>query len=182
MNVYSIQTGLLDRVALLVIPKAEQTMDGAERFIGDGSPITWTCPQRLAYDSERRRKVLPRADISPFLPGSLVLNANAHKALGPFLSRFGQFLPLVIDGETQYFFNATTLRDCIDQEASQRRRGGAVGKEAFIDSAIPLEPAVFKDPATAATRLYTNEAGKATLEATAAAAGIEGLLFKRAGL
>ena len=157
-------------------------MDGAERFIGDGSPITWASPQRLEYYSERRRKVLPRADISPFLPGSLVLNAKAHEALGPLLSAFGQLLPLDIDGERQYFFNATTLLTCIDREASTKRIGLVVAKEAFIEKAIPLEPAVFKDPATAATRLYTNEAGKAALEAAAAAAGVEGLLFKRAGL
>ena len=182
MNVYEIKTGLLDRVALLVIPEKELTLDGAQPFAGRGRPLSWARPRRLAYEAEPRENVLPRADISPFLPGSLVLNAKAHEALEPMLCTFGQLLPLDVDGERQYFFNATTLLTCIDREASTKRIGLVVAKEAFIESAIPLEPAVFKDPATAATRLYTNEAGRLALEQAAAAAHVEGLLFKRAGL
>lgn len=182
MNVYEIKTGLVDRVALLVIPEAEQTLDGAERFLGDGCPLSWPTPPRLTYYAEPRKKALPRADISPFLPGSLVLNGKAANALGPWLSKFGQLLPVEVDGETQYFFNVTTLLSCIDAAASERRPGGAVGKEAFIQTAIPTEPTVFKDPATASTRLYANEGGRKALEDAAAASNVQGLLFKRAGL
>lgn len=182
MNVYEIKTGLVDRVALLVIPESEQTLDGAERFLGDGLAISWTRPQRLTYYAEPKKKALLRADISPFLPGSLVLNEKASRALGSFLSRFGQLLPVDIDGETQYFFNATTVLPCIDRPASQTRPGGAVGREAFIESAIPLEPTIFKDAATASTRLYANSAARQELEDAAAAAGVVGLVFKQAGL
>jgi len=182
MNVYEIKTGLVDRVALLVIPEAEQTLDGAERFLGDGQDISWSQPQRLTYYSEPKQKALPRADVSPFLPGSLVLNEKAKQALGPLLSRFGQLLPVDVDGETQHFFNATTVLRCIDRSTSQTRPGGAVGKEAFIESAIPLEPTIFKDPATASTRLYANSTARQELESAAAAAGVVGLVFKQAGL
>ena len=182
MNVYEIKTGLVDRVALLVIPEAEQTLDGAERFLGDGQEISWPQPQRLTYYSEPKKKALPRADVSPFLPGSLVLNEKAKQALGPLLSRFGQLLAVDVDGETQHFFNATTVLRCIDRSTSQTRPGGAVGKEAFIDSAIPLEPTIFKDPATASTRLYANSAARQELEDAAAAASVVGLVFKQAGV
>ena len=182
MNVYEIKTGLLDRVALLVIPEAEQTLDGAERFLGDGRDISWPQPQRLTYYSEPKKKALPRADVSPFLPGSLVLNEKAKQALESLLSRFGQLLPVDVDGETQHFFNATTVLRCIDRSTSQTRPGGAVGKEAFIESAIPLEPTIFKDPATVSTRLYANSAARQELEDAAAAAGVSGLVFKQAGL
>jgi hypothetical protein len=182
MNVYEIKTGLVDRVALLVIPEAEQTLDGAERFLGDGQTISWAQPPRLTYYAEPKKKALPRADISPFLPGSLVLNAKAVKALGGFLSGFGQLLPIDVDGETQHFFNATTVLPCIDRAASQTRPGGAVGKEAFIESAIPHEPTVFKCAETASTRLYANESARQALEEAAASAGVVGLLFKQAGL
>jgi len=176
MNVYEIETGLVDRVALLVIPEAEQTLDGAERFLGDGQDISRPEPQRLTYYSEPKKKALPRADVSPFLPG------KAKQALGSLLSRFGQLLPVDVDGETQHFFNATTVLRCIDRSTSQTRRGGAVGKEAFVESAIPLEPTIFKDPATASTRLYANSAARQELEDAAAAAGVSGLVFKQAGL
>jgi hypothetical protein len=182
MNVYEIKTGLVDRVALLVIPEAEQTLDGAERFLGDGQNIAWPQPQRLTYYCEPKKKALPRADVSPFLPGSLVLNEKAQQALGSLLSRFGQLLPVDVDGETQHFFNATTVLHCIDRSTSQTRPGGAVGKEAFIESAIPIEPTIFKDPATASTRLYANSAARQELEDAAAAAGVSGLVFKQAGL
>jgi hypothetical protein len=182
MNVYEIKTGLVDRVALLVIPEAEETLDGAERFLGDGQAITWTQPPRLTYDVDPKKKTLPRADISPFLPGSLVLSAKAVQALGGFLSGFGQLLPMDVDGETQHFFNATTVLSCIDRAASQIRPGGAIGKEAFIKSAIPHEPAVFKSAETASMRLYANEPARQALEEAAAADGVVGLLFKQAGL
>lgn len=182
MTVWEIKTGLSDQVATLVIPEADQVIGSMKRFGGDGTPLQWPTPQRLEPFVEKRKARKPLGDVSPFLPGALVLSASACDALRPFLSKFGQLLELDVDGSAQYFFNATNLVDCIDRERSERRPGGVIGKEAFIEGAVPAEAAVFKDPATARSRLYANEAGKLTLEAAAAEAGIQGLLFVRAGL
>lgn len=182
MTVWEIKTGLSEQVATLVVPEADQVIGSMKRFGGDGSLLQWPKPLRLEPLVEKRKARKPLGDVSPFLPGALVLSGQACEALRPFLSKFGQLLELDIEGQTHFFFNATNLVDCIDRERSEQRPGGVVGKEAFIEGAVPMEPAVFKAPATARSRLYVNEAGKLTLESAAAQAGIRGLLFVRAGL
>ena len=182
MTVWEIKTGLSDQVASLVIPEADQVIGSMKRFGGDGSPLEWSKPLRLEPLADKRKARKPLGDISPFLPGALVLSSSARDALGPFLSNFGQLLELDVEGHARYFFNVTNLVDCVDRERSERRPGGVVGKETFIESAVPAEAAVFKDPATARSRLYVNETGKKMLEAAASAGGIHGLLFVRAGL
>jgi len=182
MTVWEIKTGLSGQVATLVIPEADQVIGSMKRFGGDGALLQWTKPQRLEPLVEKREARKPLGDVSPFLPGALVLSSRACAALRPFLSGFGQLLELDVEGQTHFFFNATNLVDCIDRERSERRPGGVIGKEAFIESAVPAEAAVFKAPATARSRLYANEPGKRALEAAAAQAGIRGLLFVRSGL
>lgn len=182
MTVWEIKTGLSEQVATLVIPEADQVIGSMKRFGGDGSLLQWSKPQRLVPFVEKRKARKPLGDVSPFLPGALVLSGPACEALRPFLAKFGQLLELEVEGRAHYFFNATNLVDCIDHERSERRPGGVVGKEAFIEGAVPGEAAVFKDPATARSRLYANDAGKLALEAAATAASIHGILFVRAGL
>ena len=52
---------------------------------------------------------------------------------------------------------------------------GAITSEAFYDLNVPREPAVFKDPLTASTRIYVNDPGRDLLESLAAKAGLSGL-------
>lgn len=180
--VWELMAGRSETVATLVIPEEDQTLTVMKRFGGDGSPLRWRRPPRLEAYSYRSRKPRPLGDIGPFLPGTLVLGEKAHAALGPFLARFGQLLPIDVGGVPHWFFNATHLVSCIDPAHSEPYTTGTIGKEAFIDAAIPTEAAVFKDPLTARARLYANEAGRRALEALAAMAGVRGLLFVRAGL
>ena len=182
MTVWEIKAGPADRTAMLVVPPSEQAIGTMRRFGGNGEVLHWQDRPRLQVHVDKRRKRLPRSDVSPFVPGALVLNARAFAALGGFLADFGQLLELDVDGAVEYFFNATRLVSCIDRERSETRPGGTVGREAFLPAAIPSEPAVFKDPATARSRLYTNDAGKRALEDAAAAHAVSGLLFMRAGL
>jgi len=182
MTVWEIKAGPADRVAMLVVPQAEQVMGAMKRFGGNGNVLHWHERPKLQVYADKRRKRLPRSDVSPFVPGALVLNSKAFATLGGFLADFGQLLELDVDGEVEYFFNATHLVPCIDRERSETRPGGTVGREAFLANAVPSEAAVFKDPATARSRLYTNDAGKRTLEDVAAAHSVSGLVFTRAGL
>ena len=153
-----------------------------KRFGGDGSTLTWRKPPRLEANNDGRKKPRPLGDLGPFLPGALVLGAKAHDALGPFLSRFGQLLKLDVDGVPHWFYNVTHVVSCIDRARSEQRAGSTIGKEAFIEAAVPAEAAVFKDPVTARARIYVNERGRQALEEAATQAGVQGLKFVRAGL
>lgn len=42
-------------------------------------------------------------------------------------------------------------------------------------SRIPAEPSIFKNPATARSRIYINDAGKAVVDRIIAAAGLTGI-------
>lgn len=181
MTVWQIYTDLSDKVASLVIPEAERTAATTKRFGGDGSPLRWRKPPRLEAYSYGRKKPMPLGDIGPFLPGALVLSERARDAIGPFLSQFGQLLPLQVEGIPHWFFNVTNLVHCIDKESSEPYVPGTVDKEAFIEAALPAEPSVFKDPLTAKARIYVNDSGRRVLEDAMASARIKGLMFLRTG-
>ena len=182
MTIWQLTTGLSDQVASLVIPEADQTLGAMKRFGGDGSTLTWQQPIRVEANSDGCKTPKSLGDLAPFLPGGLVLGEKARAALGPFLSQFGQLLELDVDGVPHWFFNVTHLVSCIDRMRSEQRPGGTIGKEAFIDAAVPTEASVFKDPITARARIYVNDGGKLALEESAARAEIQGLRFLRAGL
>jgi len=130
---------------------------------------------------KRRKHPKPRSDLSPFWPGALVLNARAFEALGDFLGNFGQLLELDVDGHTEHFFNCTHLVPCIDVDKSEKRAAGTIGKEVFDVSRIPSAPAVFKEPLTARSRIYVNDAGRAELDKRIRASAVTGMSFRCAG-
>lgn len=181
MNVWQLKAGPADRLAMLVLPEADQVIGAMAQFGGDGRPLRWAAPPRLQFHTEPRRKSLPRGDVSPFLPGALVLNAKAHAALGVFLEHFGQLLPVAVDDDVAYFFNATNVIDCIDRERSQLRPGGTIGREVFRADVIPTESLVFKAPETTRSRIYANAAAKQVLEGAVTAHAITGLQFVQVG-
>ncbi|MEO8998606.1 MAG: hypothetical protein ABI227_09240 [Rhodanobacter sp.] len=162
MKVWELRNGLVNETATLVYANEDEMRSGM--FDAQGAALTWTHRPTLEVFAEpRRKKPKPRADISTLRPGALVLNGKAFAALGDFLSRFGQLLALDCDGATEYFYNVTTLIDCIDPEHSVKRASGSIAREAFVEQALPREPAVFKDPLTAKTRIYVNDAARSIL-------------------
>jgi hypothetical protein len=86
-------------------------------------------------------------------------------------------LALDCDGATEYFYNVTTLIDCIDPARSVKRSSGSIAREAFVEQALPHEPAVFKDPLTARTRIYVNDAARDLLQRLIDAAALTGTEF-----
>jgi hypothetical protein len=96
-------------------------------FDADGKLQDWMHRPAVEFTVDpRKKKPKARADVSAFVPGALVLNEKANVALGPFLSQFGQLLELHCGGEILYFFNATTLIDCVDLKHSEKRRSGSI--------------------------------------------------------
>ena len=108
-------------------------------------------------------------------PGALVLDVSAKLALGSFLSRFGQLLELHHEGEVLWFYNVTNLVGCVDLEKSRKRPSGTIAMEAFDESQVPPEAAVFKDPVMAHGRIYVNDAGRVEIERIVAHAGLTGI-------
>ena len=101
MTVWEIKAGPADRMAMLVVPQAEQVMGAMKRFGGNGNVLHWHERPKLQVYADKCRKRLPRSDVSPFVPGALVLNSKAFATLGGFLADFGQLLELDVDGEVE---------------------------------------------------------------------------------
>ncbi|HTV87031.1 MAG TPA: hypothetical protein VME63_16645 [Dyella sp.] len=150
-----------------------------DQFSDDGSMMRWNRrPKLQPYVDKKRKKQKPRADISPFRPGSLALNAKAHDALGDFLGQFGQLLEIDVLGEVEYYYNVTNVIASVDLDRSDVVPGGFVKKPAFNESSIPAQATVFKDAAVLSS-IYVNDAAKFELEERIAASGITGMGFKQ---
>ena len=153
----------------------------AEKFDVDGRALDWPSRPVVRYaDTGSRRKKqapLPVADVAAIGGGAFVLSKRANAVLGPFLSQFGQLLEVQTAGgaEFRFFYNVTTLVKCVDVEASEKYSFGAVRNEVFYDINVPRVAAVFKDPSTVRTRMYTNDAGKELLQRLAAENALKGL-------
>ena len=178
MSVWEIRPGAINDHAPLVVVDEKDAEDRI--FVPNGKDKDWMSRPLARFDAKKRgKKTLEPADVSSFYPGVLVLNAKARAAMGGFLSRFGQLLELDIPGGFRYYYNCTTLIECIDLDASQVDEDGILILEAFDDSKVPSEPTVFKDPRTAKIRIYVNDQAKALIEEWTAEAGISGLEIVR---
>jgi hypothetical protein len=150
-------------------------------FAPNGKPKDWAVPPRIKpFIEKRRKKAKPRADLSYLIAGSITLNEKAYQALKDFLLPFGQLLELNCEGGIEYYYNVTNLVPCIDYERSVKT-GTSVIKAVFLPDAVPEAPLIFKDPYTAGTRIYLNQAGKEKFEKLCADAGLFGARFVEAG-
>lgn len=174
MRVWELRAGDVDDYAM-VVPAIEDVA----RFNVNGLPLDWMSPPVIEYADSRSRgkKKRPEADVATPGAGALVLSQRAVDALGEFLGRFGQLLRVQTAGgaEFRHFYNVTNLVKCVDVRRSDKDATGAITTEVFYDLNVPREPAVFKDPLTASTRLYVNDPGRELLERLAAETSLTGL-------
>ena len=174
MAIWELRCGSVNDFAMLANVDRQDALAGL--FDADGKEQDWMHRPAVEFVAEpRKKKQKPRADVIAFVPGAMVLNEKADKALGPFLSQFGQMLELHCAGETLYFYNATNMIDYVDAGKSERRRSGSIAMEAFFEDSVPEEPAVFKDPLMAPIRIYVNDAEKAEVERIVADARLTGI-------
>lgn len=180
MSIWELRFSGINEYALL-IPSDDEDTDLFGIFGTNGMSKHWPVPPRVEPALEKRSKApKPRADISCLIPGAIILNQKAYSALNEFLLPFGQLLELDCKGEVEYFYNVTKQISCIDYEQSEKK-GKSVIKEVFLTDALPSAPLIFKDPYTAKSRIYLNDAGKAKFEGLATAAGVFGARFVEAG-
>ena len=176
MKVWELRAADVNDFSALLSVDRQDMMSGL--FDADGLMQDWAHRPAVEFRVEKRKKVQkPRADVSLFMPGALVLDEKAHSALGDFLSRFGQLLELHVQGtgETLYFYNVTNLIDCIDMAASETLSDGGIVLEAFRAAALPGGPAIFKDARTAPARIYINDPGKEFFDRLVSHGGITGV-------
>jgi len=174
MRVWELRAGDVDDFSMIV-----PAIEDVDKFDVNGQRLDWKSPSVIEYADSRSRskKKRPVADVATPGAGALVLSQRAVDALGEFLGRFGQLLLVQTAGgdEFRHFYNVTNVVRCVDVERSDKDATGAITTEAFYDINVPREPAVFKDPLTASTRLYTNDLGRELLERLARDAGLTGL-------
>ena len=133
MRLWEITTGLIDRAAMLVVADDyesdfERSKELAKRFDLSGAPLYWSERPKLGvFVDKRSKKPKPRADISPFKPGALVLSEKAYQALNDFLSPFGQLLEVEVEGHVEYYYNVTNMISCLDRAKSTIQPFGFCG-------------------------------------------------------
>ena len=183
MTVWELRNANVNDFAILVLPVEDEEIDADKVFGGTGAPLKWRKKRQLDIFVEPRRKTAkPRADVSAFMPGALVLNERAVSVLGRFFEAFGQLLPVIVGGQEEYFYNVTNVVRCVDVGRSQKRPEGTIAKEAFDEACVPTGAAIFKDPSTAPVRIYVNEAGKDLLSALIAGARLTGVEMVAVGM
>lgn len=174
MSIWELRCAAVNDYAMLVPLDRDDVEE--ETFEVNGVRKHWVDRPLLGFHVEKGRKTQkPRADVGLLIPGVLVLNEKASGVLGEFLSAFGQLLEVDCHGEIRYFYNVTCIIECVNKANSSLFADGGIMLEAFDDSAIPVEAAVFKDPLTAPVRIYVNDAGKRLIEELAGDAQLTGI-------
>ena len=175
MAVWEIRPGDMDNRPVLVAGDKSDVAKGVFDF--EGQPKDWMHrpPVELFSRVKAKSKLREPGNVMAFMAGTFVLDAKARAAIGGFLSRFGQLLELHHGGETLYAFNCTNVVKCVDQEKTRRDEFGTVNLEAFDEAKVPKAASVFKDPTTAAIRIYANDAAKEAIERLSSDAGVSGI-------
>jgi len=172
MNVWGLRCANINDYSM-VVPASE--LDSL-----DGKPLDWKfIPVVKDADSRSKGKKTQRpvADVATFGPGAFGLNQRASDALGAFLGQFGQLLEVQTAGGAEFrkFHNVTNIVKCVDLEQSEKSDSGGIWAEVFYDIDVPRSAAVFKDPPTAAIRMYTNDAGREPIERIVKEAALSGV-------
>lgn len=183
MSLWEITTSLIDKAAMLIVAdddasNFERSKELAKRFDLSGAPLHWIERPKLGvFVDKGSKKPKPRADISPFKPGALVLSEKAYQALSDFLSHFGQLLEVDVEGHVEYYYNVINIISCLDRAKSKIQPFGFVESTVLNEAAVPKTPTIFKDSAIQ-TSIYVNDAGKTLLEERLAEHGVSGMGFR----
>jgi hypothetical protein len=186
MSVWEITNKWMNDVAMLTHPDdiefdPEQSVSFWKQFDGNGGLLEWReRPRLVVMIEEGRKKRPPRADISSFTAPGLVLNEKARSALASFLLKFGQLLEIEVEGDVEYYYNVTNVVPSLDRDRSEIWPTGYVERPVFSSSAVPKDPAVFREPSIS-SRLFVNDEAKEVLDRIIAEHKLIGMSFKKWG-
>lgn len=138
------------------------------QFDGQSKSKKWDMhnpPQMLLQSYEQNQKnvdgkmrIVP--DIGNFNPGDIILSKMAAERLENFWLRFGELLPLDVEGVTYFYYNVTNvIENAVDFEKSIKGRRGQLRRPAFIADAIPDDLQIFKIPEQRFASLYVSGHG-----------------------
>lgn len=125
----------------------------------------WPAPD-TAFISESGGKSDPIPDISKWIDASLVLSPRAYRLLGATLEKWGELLPVIINGEKFYIFNCHTTGEVdLSQSEKEYFEGEEVGvKKIAFDSGDISEKLVFKTPFNSCIEIYCGDRFKSLVE------------------
>lgn len=103
---------------------------------------------------EGQENLIP--DICNWIDATLLLSPKAHRLLGDTLVPFGEFLPIVIEGETYQIFNCLTTAEVNDKASTETHLE--------FDEASVGESLAFKSPFQLCQDIYCTERLKSLIE------------------
>ncbi len=129
----------------------------------DGKPfLDWNPVEVRFIRDGGRNKSLRSGDFPSLIPYIPVFSKRALDVLVDVIGKYGQFLPLICEGETYFAFNVTNVLDALDYSLSsvKRFRGSdrimKVDKYVFREDEIVGED-VFKVSGLAKSEVFVTE-------------------------
>jgi hypothetical protein len=152
----------------------------SQRFRAKPRLDSWVAPNASFYASDNytgKGEALP--DITTWALGNIILSPKAYLAFRDIMASSGEFLPLLIDGETYYMFNtlfvipasATDLTGAVDIVNSGVHMGQ--GNVKFDEEQI-LGHCLFKSPTNKLTSSFVTKDFKSKYDEN----HFTGLVFK----
>jgi hypothetical protein len=99
-------------------------------------------------------------DLGNLSPGTMVISKLAIHRLESFWLRFGELIPIDVEGMEYYYYNVTNvLENVVDLQNSILNRRGRLETPAFFAEKIPSELTLFRVPEKKGINLYISGTG-----------------------
>ncbi len=135
----------------------------------------WWKPLKARFTTQEGLPDRPIPDLATWVEASVVLSAKAYDALHEYLSDYGEFLEISVDGNPYYIFNNHVFG--LPDEINSKKEildGENVGVEKLSFNSIDTENKLtFKTKFDSCSNLYCNEAFKKIVEDS----GLTGIVF-----
>ncbi len=102
--------------------------------------------------------ILP--DLGHLSPGTMIVSKLAVHRLEAFWLRFGELIPIDVEGTEYYYYNVTNvLEGIVDENNSIMNRRGKLETPAFFVHKLPPELTLFRVPEKKGINLYVSGTG-----------------------
>ena len=146
------------------------------RWNGDSKVEAWKTPELVWFKDEFNEDSDIDGDFLKFHGGAPALSTKAHTILQPLLKDSAEFLLVIVEGETRYLLNVTSVLDLMDKSKSTFKiyGDGQIGPCEYAYLNEPdIENTIFKVRGYL-TRVFINEITKSQIENS----GLTGVLIR----